>query len=55
MGCIVNGLGEGREADLAIVGDGKNLVLIMKNGKIVEKMNEKKVLELFKKELEKYL
>ena len=30
MGCIVNGLGEGREADLAIVGTKKDYALLMK-------------------------
>lgn len=54
MGCVVNGLGEGREANLAIVGSGKNLALIMKNGKIVGKTEEGKVLRLFKKEIKRY-
>lgn len=54
MGCVVNGLGEGREADLAIVGGGKNLAIIMRGEKIIKKIEEKKALEFFKKELKKY-
>lgn len=50
MGCIVNGLGETREADLGIVGV-KNAALIAKNGKIVKRIKKKNIL----KELKKYL
>ncbi len=53
MGCVVNGLGEGREADLAIVGAGK-ITLIMKGGKIVKTVREKnRILEIFCRELKK--
>jgi len=54
MGCPVNGLGEGREADLAIVGAGNNLALIMRDGKIIYRGKEKDILKEFKKELESY-
>lgn len=51
MGCLVNGLGEGREADLAIVGTGKK-TLIMKKGKIIKKVEKKnKILKIFQREL----
>jgi (E)-4-hydroxy-3-methylbut-2-enyl-diphosphate synthase len=50
MGCVVNGLGEGREADLAIIGGG-NLALIMKQGKIICRVKKKDALKIFKKEL----
>ncbi len=50
MGCIVNGLGEAREADLGIVGV-KNAGLIAKNGKIVKKIKKKNILREFKKYL----
>jgi len=50
MGCVVNGPGEAREADFAIVG-GKKQGLIMRKGKIVKKVPEKKLLEEFLKEL----
>lgn len=54
MGCVVNGLGEGREADLAIIGAGK-ITLIMKEGKIIEKINNKrKILGVFCQELKKF-
>jgi len=49
MGCVVNGLGEGREADLGIVGVAKKMALIMKNGKIQKKIKEKEILKEFKK------
>ena len=54
MGCPINGLGEGREADLAIIG-AKRAALIMKNGKIVKKVKAKNILKEFKKKLENYL
>lgn len=50
MGCVVNGLGEGREADLAIVGAGK-IALIIKRGKIVQRVKRKDILKAFKHEL----
>jgi len=53
MGCVVNGPGEAREADLAIVG-GKGVGLIMKNGEIIRKVDEKKLLEEFIKEVRKF-
>jgi (E)-4-hydroxy-3-methylbut-2-enyl-diphosphate synthase len=54
MGCLVNGLGEGREADLAIVGTG-NSALIMRDGKIIYRVKEKGVLGILKKELRNYI
>jgi len=51
MGCLVNGLGEGREANLAIVGAGNNLALIMRDGKIIQKVKKENILRVFKKEL----
>jgi len=53
MGCVVNGPGEAREADLAIVG-GRGVGLIMKNGQIIKKVDEKKLLKEFLKEVKKY-
>jgi len=55
MGCVVNGLGEGREADLAIVGEGGNIALIIKKGKIINKIAKEKEFEIFKKELKKII
>jgi len=53
MGCVVNGLGEGREADLAIVGTKKDYALLMKNGKILKKGRANIVLSYLKKEIKK--
>ena len=50
MGCIINGLGEAREADLGIIGI-KNAALITKKGKTVKKITKSKILQEFKKEL----
>ena len=53
MGCVVNGPGEAREADLAIVG-GVGVGLIMKNGQVLRKVEEEKLLKEFIKEVKKY-
>jgi len=53
MGCVVNGPGEAREADLAIVG-GVGAGLIMKKGQLRRKVDEDKLLEEFIKEVKKY-
>ncbi|NTW27187.1 MAG: flavodoxin-dependent (E)-4-hydroxy-3-methylbut-2-enyl-diphosphate synthase [Candidatus Moranbacteria bacterium] len=53
MGCVVNGPGEAREADLAIVG-GRGVGLIMRNGEIIKKVDEKKLLEEFIKEVKNF-
>ncbi len=54
MGCVVNGVGEAREADLAIVG-GKKVGLIVKKGEIIKKVPEKKLFNEFIKELKKLI
>jgi (E)-4-hydroxy-3-methylbut-2-enyl-diphosphate synthase len=53
MGCVVNGPGEAREADLAIVG-GKGVGLICKKGEIIRKVDEKDLLKEFLKEVRKF-
>lgn len=53
MGCVVNGPGEAREADLAIVG-GRGVGLIVKKGEIIKKVDEKDLLVEFMKEIEKF-
>ncbi len=53
MGCVVNGPGESREADLAIIG-GKKVGLITKKGEIIKKVDETKLLQEFIKEVKKY-
>ncbi len=47
MGCIVNGPGEAREADLGIAG-GKGKVAIFEKGKVIGSFNESEGLEKFK-------
>lgn len=51
MGCIVNGPGEAREADLGIAG-GKGEGLLIKKGEIVRKLPEDQLLKALKEELD---
>ena len=53
MGCVVNGPGEAKEADLAIIG-GKGQGLIMKDGEIIKRVPEDELLEEFVKEVKEY-
>lgn len=53
MGCIVNGIGEGKEADLGIAG-GKNQAVIFRKGEIIKKVNEENIIEEFTKILNEY-
>ena len=48
MGCIVNGLGEAREADVGIIGV-KNAALISKKGKIIKRVKKENSLKELKK------
>ncbi len=54
MGCVVNGVGEAKEADLAIIG-GKKVGLIAKKGEIIKKVPEKELFDEFIKELKKMI
>ena len=51
MGCVVNGPGEAREAELGIAG-GNGEGLIIKKGEIIRKVPENMLLEELKKELD---
>lgn len=51
MGCIVNGPGEAREADIGIAG-GKGEGIIFKKGKIIKKVKEENLVEELMKEIE---
>ncbi len=51
MGCVVNGPGEAREADLGIAG-GRGEGLLFKKGIVLRKVPEERLLEEFKKELQ---
>ncbi|APQ78202.1 flavodoxin-dependent (E)-4-hydroxy-3-methylbut-2-enyl-diphosphate synthase [Clostridium botulinum] len=52
MGCVVNGPGEAREADIGIAG-GKGEGLIFKKGEIIKKVKEKNIIDELIKEIEK--
>jgi (E)-4-hydroxy-3-methylbut-2-enyl-diphosphate synthase len=54
MGCVVNALGEAREADLAIAG-GRHFGLIIQKGKIVKKVKEDELLDSFVEQVEEYV
>lgn len=54
MGCVVNGPGEARSADLGICG-GKGEGLIIKKGEIIAKVPEDELFDRFKEELEKLI
>lgn len=51
MGCVVNGPGEAKEADIGIAG-GKGEGLLIKKGEIVKKVPEEELLQTLREELE---
>lgn len=51
MGCVVNGPGEGKHADIGIAGAGGK-VIIFKKGKIVRTIDEKDADKVFREELQ---
>ncbi len=52
MGCIVNGPGEAKEADIGIAGgDGK--AVLFKKGEVVRTLKEKDVVNVLLEEIEK--
>jgi (E)-4-hydroxy-3-methylbut-2-enyl-diphosphate synthase len=53
MGCVVNGPGEAKEADLGIAG-GKGVGLLIKGGEIIKKVPEAELLATLKEELDHY-
>jgi (E)-4-hydroxy-3-methylbut-2-enyl-diphosphate synthase len=52
MGCVVNGPGEAREADIGIAG-GRGEAVLIKKGVIVEKIPEADVVERLIEEIKK--
>lgn len=50
MGCVVNGPGEAKEADIGIAG-GIGEGLLMKRGEIIKKVKEEELLEVLRQEL----
>ncbi len=53
MGCVVNALGEAKESDFAIAG-GKGFGLIIRGGKVVERVPEDRLVDEFVKFVEEY-
>lgn len=53
MGCVVNGPGEAKHADIAIAG-GKNEGLLIKKGQIIEKIPQDQMVERLKKEIDAF-
>lgn len=51
MGCVVNGPGEAKEADIGIAG-GKGEGLLIKKGQIIKRLPEKELLEALRQELQ---
>lgn len=51
MGCVVNGPGEAKEADLGVAG-GKGVGILIKKGEIVKKVPEGELLSTLKEELD---
>ncbi|WP_027367571.1 flavodoxin-dependent (E)-4-hydroxy-3-methylbut-2-enyl-diphosphate synthase [Desulfocurvibacter africanus] len=54
MGCVVNGPGEAREADIGIAG-GRNLGIVFRKGKVVRKIKGPDLMTGFMEEIEKFL
>ena len=52
MGCVVNGPGEAREADIGVAG-GKGEAVLIRKGEIVEKISEKDIVERLILEIKK--
>lgn len=53
MGCVVNGPGEAREADVGIAG-GKGEGLLFKKGEIIKKVKEEDLVSALMEEIQKY-
>ncbi len=53
MGCVVNGPGEAKEADIGIAG-GDGIGLLIKHGEIVQKLLEDQLLDALRHELENW-
>jgi (E)-4-hydroxy-3-methylbut-2-enyl-diphosphate synthase len=53
MGCVVNGPGEAREADIGIAG-GNGEGLLIKKGEVIRKVPEAELLDVLREEIEKF-
>ena len=54
MGCVVNGPGEAREADIGIAGGVKE-GLLFKKGEIIKKVKQEEIVEELEKEILKMI
>jgi len=52
MGCVVNGPGEAREADIGIAG-GKGVGILFKKGKVIKKIKEGQLAKVLIEEVKK--
>ena len=53
MGCVVNGPGEAREADIGIAG-GRGVGILFKKGKVVRKIPEEQLVEALMQEIDRF-
>lgn len=53
MGCVVNGPGEAKEADIGIAG-GDGLGILFKKGKLIKKVNQDRLVEVLLDEIKQY-
>ncbi len=53
MGCVVNGPGEAKEADIGIAG-GDGTGILFKKGKVIKKFPQEKLVQVLLEEVEKY-
>ncbi|MEK6680360.1 MAG: flavodoxin-dependent (E)-4-hydroxy-3-methylbut-2-enyl-diphosphate synthase [Nitrospirota bacterium] len=54
LGCVVNGIGEGREADIGIAG-GRGIGIVFKHGKVMKKVKEKDLADLLVTEVKEMI
>jgi (E)-4-hydroxy-3-methylbut-2-enyl-diphosphate synthase len=54
MGCIVNGPGEAREADIGVAG-GRGQGVLFKKGEVVKKLPEKDLAKVLIREVKKFV
>ena len=53
MGCIVNGVGEGKNADIGLAG-GKDTFILFKKGEIIKNVSQQDALKELFKEIDKF-
>ena len=54
MGCVVNGPGEAREADIGIAG-GDGMGILFKKGEVVRKVPREKLVEVLLAEVDQFI